>query len=120
MSKLINYFPEVDREELFYIRELTHGMNEEELESFVQIYRNKRQSAQTILIVTLIGFFGFAGIQRFMTGQVLLGVLYFLTAGLCFIGTIVDIVNHKKLALDYNLSVAEEAACMVDDMGIGS
>ena len=31
-----------------------------------------------------------------------MGILYFLTGGLCLIGTIVDLVNHRSLAFEYN------------------
>jgi len=56
---------------------------------------------------------GFAGIQRFMVGQIGMGILYFFTGGLCFIGTIVDLVNHKSLANDYNRQMAYESYQMV-------
>jgi hypothetical protein len=42
--------------------------------------------------------------------------LYFLTAGLCLIGTIVDLVNHRKLAFEYNSTVAQQVAMMVKQL----
>jgi len=33
--------------------------------------------------------------------------------GLCFIGTIVDIINHKSLTFEYNQKAAFECAHMV-------
>jgi hypothetical protein len=41
------------------------------------------------------------------------GLLYLFTLGLCFIGTIVELVNHKKLAFEYNSKVAQQVAVMV-------
>jgi hypothetical protein len=38
--------------------------------------------------------------------------LYLFTGGLCLIGTIVDLVNHKSIAQEYNQKVAMEAAQM--------
>jgi len=35
-------------------------------------------------------------------------LLYFFTIGLCFIGSIVDLVNHKSLATEYNRKMAYE------------
>jgi TM2 domain-containing membrane protein YozV len=67
-------------------------------------------------LFTLLGFLGVAGIQRFIIGQVGMGILYFLTAGLCFIGTIVDVVNHKSLTLEYNRKAAYESAELVKIM----
>jgi TM2 domain-containing membrane protein YozV len=72
-------------------------------------YTSKRKSPQDILIFTIIGFFGVAGIHRFMMGQVGLGILYFLTFGLCWIGTIVDLVNNQALALEYNKKMGYES-----------
>ena len=48
-----------------------------------------------------------------MVGQNGMGILYLFTGGLCFIGTIVDIINHKQLAFDYNQQMARETMAMV-------
>jgi hypothetical protein len=37
-----------------------------------------------------------------------MGILYLLTGGLCLIGTIVDLINYKNLAFEYNQKVAQE------------
>ncbi len=49
------------------------------------------------------------GLQRFNLGQIGMGILYFFTAGVCFIGTIVEIVNYRTLALEYNQKMAYES-----------
>jgi hypothetical protein len=51
-----------------------------------------------------------------MINHIGLGILYFFTAGLCFIGTIVDLVNHRKLAFEYNSVVAQQVALMVKQL----
>jgi TM2 domain-containing membrane protein YozV len=56
---------------------------------------------------------GFAGIQRFLVGQIGMGLLYFFTGGLCLIGTILDIVNHKQLADEYNAQMANETLQLI-------
>jgi hypothetical protein len=38
-----------------------------------------------------------------------MGLLYLFTVGLCFIGSIVDLVNHKDLAMEYNRKIAFES-----------
>jgi TM2 domain-containing membrane protein YozV len=53
-----------------------------------------------------------AGIQRFLVNQIGMGLLYLFTAGLCFVGTIVDLVNYQKLTFDYNRQIADEVALM--------
>lgn len=72
------------------------------------IYRSKRRDPQLILILSLLGLFGFAGIQRFLVGHIGMGILYFFTLGLCWIGTIIDAVNYKNLALEYNSKMVVE------------
>ena len=46
--------------------------------------------------------------SRFILGQIGMGILYLFTVGLCFIGTIVDLVNYKQLTLEYNQQQAQE------------
>ena len=100
-------------EEFSYLQQLMDGMTPEQAQNFVMFYSGKRQSPTDILIFTLLGFVVVAGIQRFMTRQIGMGILYLLTGGLCFIGTIVDVINHKSLAMEYNQQVALECAQMI-------
>ena len=101
--------PGISAEELAFLQQATAGLNDGQKRSFYLIYAGKRKSPQDLLIFTLIGFFGVAGIQRFLVGQIGMGILYFFTGGLCFIGTIVDLVNHKQLATDFNRKMAYES-----------
>ncbi len=106
--------PNLDMEELAYIRERTNDLSEQELNQFILIYRGKRRDPQLILITTLLGFIVVAGIQRFLVGQIGMGILYLLTLGLCFIGTIVDLVNYKSLATEFNRKMVDEARMIFD------
>ncbi|EOR95905.1 TM2 domain family protein [Arcticibacter svalbardensis MN12-7] len=101
-------------EEYQFLQEIIKNMDEEKVQRFVMFYTGKRQSAENILIFTLLGFVVVAGIQRFITRQIGMGILYFFTAGLCFIGTIVDLINYKSMANDFNRKVALECAQMVN------
>lgn len=103
-------------EEYGFLQHTMTGMNPQQSQQFVMFYSGKRRSPQDILIFTLLGFIGVAGIQRFVTDSIGMGILYFFTAGLCFIGTIVDLINHQSLALDYNQKKAFECAQMVKMM----
>jgi TM2 domain-containing membrane protein YozV len=105
--------PEIDSEEMVYLQGLLKDFSDQQAQQFAMMYRSRRRDPQTILLVTIVGFLGIAGIQRFMTDQVGMGILYFLTAGLCFIGTIIDLINHKKLAFDFNQLQAQQLATMV-------
>lgn len=101
-------------EELIQIDSLTRGLSDQQLQQFVMIYRTKRKDPQTILLCCLLGLVFFAGIHRFIMGQIGMGILYLFTAGLCIVGTIVDAVNHKKLALEHNQQMIGETLAMMN------
>ncbi len=115
MANVLRHLPELEGMELGYIQGLMKSMDEDQASLFAQVYRARRKDAQMILILTLIGFFGFAGLHRFILGQIGLGILYILTVGLCFIGTIVDLVNYKSLAYEYNVKMAHETLAMISN-----
>jgi TM2 domain-containing membrane protein YozV len=112
-QKMLMMLPGLQPEEFAVIKSVTADMTEAEQQQFVMFYSGKRKEEQTILIMTLIGFFGVAGIQRFVTGEVVLGILFLVTFGFCGIGTIIDLVNHKSLASSWNQKKAIESAEMV-------
>lgn len=114
MANVLRHLPELEGMELGYIQGLMKNMDEDQASLFAQVYRARRKDSQMILILTLLGFFGFAGLHRFILGQVGLGILYILTLGLCFIGTIVDLVNYKSLAYEFNIKVANETVNMLN------
>ena len=90
------------------LEQATYGLNSEQLSLFASIYRYRRKDPQLVLITCLIGLIGFAGIHRMLVGQIVLGIVYLFTCGLCFIGTIVDLLNYKTLAFEYNEKIMEE------------
>jgi len=106
-------FPGITPEEMRYLQQATAGLTENQHRNFLTVYSSKRRSAQDILLFTLLGFVVVAGVQRFMVGQIGLGIIYLLTAGFCGVGTIVDLINHKTLANDYNQQMAYETIQMV-------
>lgn len=102
-------FPGITPEEMVFLQQGTAELSENQKKYFFMVYSGKRKNPQDILLFTLLGFVGVAGVQRFVVGQIGLGVLYLFTAGLCWIGTIVDLVNHKSIALEYNRQMAFES-----------
>lgn len=114
MAKMIDYLPELEGDEAAYISKVMESMDEETADRFARVYRARRKEPQIILLTAIVGFFGVAGIHRFLIGQIGMGILYLLTAGLCFIGTIVDIINYKNLAFEYNRDVARDAISLVE------
>ncbi|TCD02367.1 TM2 domain-containing protein [Pedobacter frigidisoli] len=105
--------PGITPEEYAYLQQATTGLNEQQLRNFLMIYGSRRKQPSEILLLALIGFLGFAGIHRFVIGQIGMGILYFFTGGLCAIGTIVDVINHKSLTFEYNQKAVFESLQMV-------
>jgi len=113
MARIIDVLPELTGEEMLYVQNLIKDMSDEQARSFAGVYRARRKDPQLILILTLLGFVCFAGIQRFVLNQIGMGILYLLTGGLCFIGTIIDLVNYQKMAFESNRKVADEVAVLI-------
>ncbi len=97
MAKVHDYIPGVTFEELAFLEHYFDKYSDDQAREFAMLYAGKRKDATTVLILCLVGFLGIGGIQRFMLGQIGMGILYFLTGGLCYIGTIIDTINHKKM-----------------------
>ena len=110
----LKYLYDISPEELITINSRTKGFSDDELTHFCMIYRSKRKDPQTILLLCLLGLIFVAGIHRFVIGHIGMGILYFFTAGLCWIGTIVDAVNHKDLAMEYNAEMITETLSMLN------
>jgi TM2 domain-containing membrane protein YozV len=113
MANVMQLLPELEGDEMVYIQGLLKDFSEQNAQQFAMIYRTRRKDPQTILLVTLIGFLGIAGVQRFLTNQIGMGLLFLFTYGLCLIGTIVDLVNYRKIAFEYNQRQAQELSVMV-------
>ena len=113
MARVIDVLPELTGEEMVYVQNLINAYDDEKARSFASVYRTRRKDPQMILILALLGFIGFAGIHRMILNQIGMGILYFFTVGLCWIGTIVDLVNYQKLAFEANMKTANEVAQMV-------
>ena len=111
---ILKYLYDVTPEELLTINSRIKDFSDDELSQFCMIYRSKRKDPQLILILCLLGLVGVAGVQRFVIGNIGMGILYFFTAGLCFIGTIVDAINHKELAMEYNAKMITETLSMLN------
>ena len=112
-QNLFTMLPGIQPDELIFIQTLTSDMTDEQQQQFVSLYAGRRKEQQMMLIMTLIGFLGVAGLQRFMLGETGMGVLYLLTGGLCCIGTIIDLINIRDMTFRYNKNQAADVASMV-------
>ena len=112
MAKVIDVLPELQGEEMMYVQSLIKDWDDDKARTFASAYRARRKEPNLILMTALLGFVGFAGIHRMLINQIGMGILYFFTAGLCFVGTIVDLINYQKLSFEYNQQVANEVQMM--------
>ena len=76
--------------------------------SFVQSIKFKDPT--TVLIISIL--LGSLGIDRFMLGQVGLGIVKLLTCGGFYIWWIIDMVNAQNLARKHNYKKLQEALMM--------
>ena len=118
MLNIYQLMPSIEAEEIYYIQGLVGDLNDEEIRQFATLYNARRKSPQVIILLALIGFLGVAGVHRFVLDQIGMGLLYVFTAGLCFIGTIVDLINYKRLTFEYNQKVARQAYSIIKGSGI--
>ncbi len=112
--------PGITPEEYAYLQQATTGLNEQQFRTFLMVYSSKRKNPSDMLIFCLIGLFCIPGLQRFIVGQIGMGILYLVTVGLCFIGSVIDVVNHKVLAFEYNQKMAFESLQMIRMSGVNS
>ncbi len=108
MANVIDHLPEIEGDESLYVGKLLSDMSDEQASKFASVYRSRRKDPQTVLITCILGFFLIAGVHRLLLNQIGMGILYIFTGGLCLIGTIVDLVNYKDMAFQYNRGVAKE------------
>lgn len=113
MANVMQFLPELEGDEMMIVAGVLKEMSDEQAAQFAYAYRSRRKDPQTVLLLTLLGFIGIAGIQRFVLDQIGMGILYFFTAGLCWIGTIIDLVNYKRLSVEYNQKHAHQLALMI-------
>jgi len=113
MPNAFQLMPGLEVDELTLVQQLIKDMNDNEAQQFAMAYMSRRKDPSNMLLFAIIGFLGIAGIQRFVINQIGMGILFLLTGGLCLIGTIVDLVNYKKLAFEYNSKQAQEVASLL-------
>jgi len=102
-------FPGITPEEMAFLQQGTADLDENQKKYFYMVYSGKRKNPQDILLFALLGFIWIAGVHRFVVGQIGMGLLYLFTGGFCWIGTIVDVINYKSIALEFNRKMAYES-----------
>ena len=113
MNKVLQHIPEAQGEEHMLLERIVDQMDDNQLRQFASVYRSRRRDPQNVMIFSVVGLLLVPGLQRFYLGQIGWGILYLFTAGLCLIGSIIDLVNYKSMAFEYNEKIATEVAQMV-------
>ena len=90
------YFP---AEKIMYIKEKLAAMDENK---FAMISTIEMKDPTTILLVSI--FLGTLGVDRFMLGDIGMGILKLLTCGVCGILTIIDWFTISKKAKELNFN----------------
>jgi len=90
------YFPV---EKIMYLKEKLRTMDEDK---FSLISTIELKDPTTVLLISI--FLGTLGVDRFMVGDIGLGILKLLTAGLCGVMTIIDwfIISKRTKELNFN------------------
>ena len=79
MANVFQLMPGLEGEEMAYIQELIKDLSDEKAQQFAMSYMSRRKDPTNILIFTLLGFVIIAGVQRFVLGQIGMGLLYLFT-----------------------------------------
>jgi hypothetical protein len=107
MPDILHYLPELQENERAHIEALTNSFSHEQVQTFASVYRQQRKDPQTVLLAAIVGVVAVPGLQRFWVGQVGLGLLFLFTWGFFLVGSVVDLVQYKQLAIQYNQQVAQ-------------
>ena len=97
--------------------QLTEGMTEQQKFLFQAQYGAERKDRVLILVISV--FLGAFGIDRFLVGDVGLGLLKLLTGGVCGIFWLVDIFLIMGRVDDFNRTKAHEIAMAIRMSGPG-
>ena len=113
MANILQIMPYLEGDEMLFVQGLIKDMSDDQASLFASVYSSRRKDSSIILLTACIGFIGVAGVHRFLLGHIGMGLLFLFTGGFCAIGTIIDIINHKKLAFENNQRVAHEVAITI-------
>lgn len=103
----------ISKEEKLYLENLIDDLAEDEQQMFLIQYKLKRRNPFVFSILTLFGFVGFAGFQRFYSRDYLMGLLQLFSLGFMFIGTIHDLMTFFNITLNSNIKIAEKTAFQI-------
>jgi hypothetical protein len=108
MTYLMPYLLELSGSERIYIQNLIAQIPLQQAEVFLLEYRRRRKDPQTVLLAAVIGLVACPGFQRFLLGEVGMGLLFLFTAGFLAMGSIIDLCTYRTLARCHNENAARK------------
>jgi TM2 domain-containing membrane protein YozV len=105
----------ISPEEKFYVKRVIENLEDEDVELFLIKYSIKRRNRYVYVLLAFLGFIGFAGLHRFYSGKIKMGLAQFFTLGFLLIGTIIDVLMSMKQCADANLEIAEILAFQIKE-----
>jgi TM2 domain-containing membrane protein YozV len=87
------------------LEELKRGLTDSERMELDMQIRTQLKDTGTMAAIACLGFIGIAGIHRFMMGKIATGIVWLVTVGICWIGTIIDLINMGSMVREYNHQV---------------
>ena len=113
MPQAMTYLPSIEGQELMFVQAIFDQLTEPEAQQFALAYSQRRRDNSMILIMIIVAMGFLPCLLRFFLYNVVWVIVHLLTCGWCWIGTVMDLVNHKKLTFEYNAKVASEIATML-------
>jgi TM2 domain-containing membrane protein YozV len=110
MPLTTHYLPELEDTERVFVQDLISEMSHQQAQLFATAYREKRKDPHTVLLTAIVGLVAIPGLRRFWLGQIGMGFIYLFTWGLLLVGSISDLIRYRKLAFEYNQTVAQQIA----------
>ena len=98
--------------------QLTAGMTDQQKFAFQAQYGAVRKDRVLILVISI--FLGGLGIDRFLVGDIGLGLLKLFTGGVCGVFWIIDLFLITGRVDDYNRQKAHEIAIAIKMSGPGT
>tara|TARA_Y100001970_G_C14073926_1_gene770949 strand:- start:104 stop:457 length:354 start_codon:yes stop_codon:yes gene_type:complete len=111
MANIIKLLPELNPEEILFLKPLVEDMTDSQAKLFAEAYRLRRKD--NVWLFLIVSFLGIGGVHRFVLGQIGLGLIYLFTYNLCFIGFILDLINQNSLVNKYNQTQAINTARVI-------
>jgi TM2 domain-containing membrane protein YozV len=99
-------------------QQMIAGLSDQQKMIFQSQYASERKDRTTVLVLSVL--LGHVGVDRFMIGDIGMGLLKLFTFGLCGILWLIDIFTIQGKVDDYNRAKAEEIVGSITNFSSGA